>query len=64
MTSIGFVDYRGTLGGLGTALSSMPQIAGAKPPALDGSVFLADGAVDQVGGDQSQFAALGPGLSP
>jgi hypothetical protein len=64
MTSTGFVDNRGALGGLNTALPSMPQILRAKPPALYGSVYLADGAVDQVGGDQGQFAALGPGLSP
>jgi hypothetical protein len=31
MTSIGFVGNRGALGGLGTALLPLPQIASGKP---------------------------------
>jgi hypothetical protein len=31
MTGIGFVGNRGALGGLGTALLAMPQIASGKP---------------------------------
>jgi hypothetical protein len=75
MTSIGFVGNRGALGGLGTALLPMPQIASGKPvrrghfrlTAADLSgrpVRLADRAVHQLGGQHRELTSLRPSLRP